>query len=88
MYYVSMTDEFMSGWGHANGKTNKLVLGCNNWKEALLVKRNAQDRPEMKHINICGNKPYYDKRYYYTTYHGKPDYKQWYQEDRPFKRRD
>jgi len=34
MLYVTMTDKFMSGWGMAEGKTNKLVLECKNLHEA------------------------------------------------------
>lgn len=57
--YVTMTDKFMSGWGQAKNKTNKLIIECNSWKEAEAVERNAYKRPEMKYINICINKPRY-----------------------------
>ena len=30
MYYVSMTDKFLSGWGMSKDKTNKLVLECDS----------------------------------------------------------
>ena len=84
MYWVSMTDNFMSGWGHAKNKINKLVLSCKNFKEAEIVERNARDRSEMKHINICSKKPYYNKTHYYTSYYNNSDAKTWYQENRPF----
>lgn len=57
--YVSMTDKFMSGWGMAEGKINKLVIECENIEQANLIFKNAQNRREMKYINICLNKPYY-----------------------------
>ncbi len=30
MYYVTATDKFMSGWGLAKGRTNKVVVICEN----------------------------------------------------------
>ena len=86
MYYVTMTDKFMSGWGMAKKRTNKLVLTCDNMTEAMTVERNAQDRTEMKYINIRSTKPYYNKEYYFTSWHDRSDYDTWYRDDRPFKR--
>jgi hypothetical protein len=57
--YVTMTDKFMSGWGMSAGKTNKLIIVCDSWKDAVTIERNAKKRSEMKHINICTNKPTY-----------------------------
>ena len=82
--YVTMTDKFMSGWGWAKDKINKLVLECASLEEATTVERNARDRSEMKYVNICSKKPCYNKRYYFTSSHGKTDYKTWYRTDRPF----
>jgi hypothetical protein len=56
-YFVTMNDKFMSGWGLSKGKTNKLIIACDTYEEAKTVERNASKRPEMKYINICGNKP-------------------------------
>ena len=61
-YWVTMTDKFMSGWGCAGGKTNKLVIACDNIDEALLIEKNAHKRNEMKYINICRKYPYYNGR--------------------------
>jgi hypothetical protein len=58
-YYVAMTDNFMSGWGKAQGKTNKLVIECDTYEQAALIEKNARTRSEMKYINICTKKPYY-----------------------------
>jgi len=85
-YYVTMTDKFMSGWGYANGKINKLVIECDSYDEALIVSANAKDRNEMKYVNIVNEKPYYNKNRYFTNYHKKPEYKNWFRTDRPFKR--
>lgn len=74
MYWVSMTDKFMSGWGEAHNKVNKLVIECQTWEQAQIVERNAKRRHEMKYVNICINKPYYDERCYYVNYHGQGDY--------------
>jgi hypothetical protein len=78
IYYVTMTDSFMSGWGEANGRINKLVFVCQGYEEAQIVEDNAQNRTEMKYINICANKPYYNKRDYLTQYKTKADYGYWY----------
>ena len=37
MYYVTMIDNFMSGWGMAKGKTNRLVITCETMTEAMTV---------------------------------------------------
>lgn len=69
-YYVPMTDKFMSGWGMAANKTNKLIIECDSYKDAELIERNARKRSEMRFINICSKKPYYGKNIYpsYKTF--------------------
>lgn len=57
--YVTMTDKFMSGWGMAERKTNKLIVVCDSWKDAETIERNAKKRSEMNYINICMKKPRY-----------------------------
>lgn len=61
MYYVTMTDKAMSGWGMAQRKTNKLIIECETLQQAETIERNAQRRNEMKYINICSKKPRYGK---------------------------
>lgn len=56
-YWVTMNDNFMSGWGHAKGKTNKLIIACQNMMQAKTIEGNAKSRNEMKYVNICVNKP-------------------------------
>ena len=81
MYWVTMTDKFMSGWGEARGKINKLVITCNTYDEALIVADNAEAREEMKYVNIRYTKPYYTSSRYYVSWHGKEqdDYQSWFE---------
>ena len=58
-YYVTMTDKFMSGWGMAKDKTNKMIVVCDTWQQAEQIERAAHDRSEMKYINIRTTKPSY-----------------------------
>ena len=63
-YYVTMTDKFMSGWGMAENKINKMIVVCDTMKQAQTIERNAKKRSEMKYINICFKKPNYNKERY------------------------
>ena len=76
-YYVSMTDRVLSGWGEAKDKINKLVFECRGYDEAVIVRDNAKARSDMIHVNICINKPYYNKRQYYVQ-DKTTDYTHWY----------
>ena len=76
--YVTMTDRFMSGWGCAAGKINKLVITCESWSEARVVAANAGRRSEMKYINICKKKPSYPANRYLISWHDKTDYNSWF----------
>lgn len=58
-FYVTMTDKFMSGWGMAEGKTNKLIIECDTIEQALQIERAARRRSEMRYVNIRTTKPYY-----------------------------
>ena len=77
-YYVTMSDKFMSGWGKADGRINKLVFVCKDYAEAEIVERNAGNRSEMKYVNICVNKPYYNSNRYYTQIIDDTIYPNWY----------
>ena len=63
-YYVTMTDKFMSGWGKAQGKKNKLIIECENYEQASIIERNAKRRNEMKFVNICSSRPRYGSNVY------------------------
>jgi hypothetical protein len=77
-YYVTMTDSFLSGWGMAEGKTNKLVIECDTLAEAQIVKRNAKDRSEMKYVRISYKKPSYNQSMYLTHYEDKTNFSRWF----------
>ena len=81
MLYVTMTDRFMSGWGLAEGKINKLVFECDDLKEARIVRNNADDRKEMTYVNICSNKPCYNTSRYFTSLKTKSEAEPWYKEN-------
>lgn len=63
-YYVTMTDKFMSGWGMAENKINKMIVECETMEQARIIERNAKKRDEMRYINICFKKPSYNKERY------------------------
>jgi hypothetical protein len=78
-FYVTMTDSFLSGWGRAKGKTNKLIFECENYTEAEKVKDYADTRTEMKYVNICINRPTrYNGSGYLTQYKTKQECPEWY----------
>lgn len=61
----------MSGWGEAEGKTNKLVISCDTYDEALTVKENAENRSDMEGIEILDSKPSYDDNRFFVSWHGR-----------------
>ena len=80
-YYVTMTDRFMSGWGMAQDKINKLVIACDTYDEAIIVRNNARDLVGMKHINIRATKPHYNNEVYYVSNRDKTDCGNWFKKD-------
>lgn len=78
MIYVTMTDKFLSGWGMADGKINKLIFECEDKKEAFVVMENAEAREDMKYINYSYKKPYYSPSKYYAQTKTKEEYESWY----------
>lgn len=77
-YYVTMTDSFLSGWGMAKDKINKLVIECDSLQEAEIVADNARRRSDMKYVNICANKPRYSSSKYHVSWHDKSSYDKWF----------
>jgi hypothetical protein len=67
--FVTMNDKFMSGWGRATGKTNKLIIACDTLEQAEAIERNAKQRNEMKYINICSRKPQIKSHHYPSWKH-------------------
>ena len=83
MYFVTMTDAFLSGWGEAEGKTNKLVFVCMDYEQAKIVSDNAKARTDMKRVNICTNYPYhlFNNDRYYTQEKIRDEYPNFYEKD-------
>ena len=67
-YYVTMTDKFMSGWGEARNKINKFIIECDSFQQAETIEKSAKKRDEMRYVNICSNKPYYNKSRYLESH--------------------
>ena len=57
MFYVSMTDKFMSGWGASSGKNNKYIVECETLAEAETIEKAARQRPEMRRISVHARMP-------------------------------
>ena len=79
-YYVSTTDTFMSGWGCADGKINKLIFECDSLKQAEIVADNARNRKDQKSIRIHVSKPYFQSGQYYVQDKTIEEYGAWYEE--------
>jgi hypothetical protein len=77
-FYVTMTDTFMSGWGCAQKKKNKLIFECDSLEEAEIVAENARNRTEMRYINIVNKVPHYTSSRYYVQVKTKGHYSSWY----------
>lgn len=56
-YYVVAIDTFMSGWGEARDRTNKVVLPCESRRVAEKVLEYARSRSEMRQAKIISRKP-------------------------------
>ena len=85
MYYVTTIDRFMSGWGHAEGKTNVLIFECETRKEALVVFQNAKDRGDQSEIKLHQALPkFYPKSRFHIQRKTKSIYPRWYTTDRPW----
>ena len=60
--YVKMVDNFMSGWGDADGKTNLYVVECDTQSQATQIKNAAAQRSEMSSIRQLVKCPKGDTR--------------------------
>lgn len=65
-YYVLSDDVFMSGWGEAEGATNRCVVACSNLKVAERVARYAHGRKEQRNVRIVQTKPGRRRGYVYS----------------------
>jgi len=50
-----MKDNFMSGWGRAEGATNLYEVECDTLDQADMIERNAEDRSDMSNIKVKRN---------------------------------
>lgn len=57
VFYVAMTDRFMSGWGMAKGKRNTFVVECDTHEQATAVFKAAGDRSEMSRVRMVRTLP-------------------------------
>lgn len=80
-YYVTTTDTFMSGWGNAEAKTNKLIIPTSSYEEAEIVADNARQRSDQKNINIVQNKPSYNLNNYYVQVKTKESFEPWFKQN-------
>lgn len=78
MTYVTMTDEFMSGWGPAKGKENILIFECQSEEEAKKLKNYAQKREEMHNVFISDVIPPFNELNYYVQIKNRTDSPMWY----------
>ena len=63
-----MRDKFMSGWGMADGKINRLVIECNSLEDAERIERNAKNRPDMRDVFIQSKRPNYPAKKYVVSH--------------------
>ena len=80
-YYVLCFDNFMSGWGMAEGKSNYLVFATNSKSECAKLVEYIHSRSDMRYKGTeC--EPPNDKLNrpdtYYVQYKSKEEYPMWY----------
>jgi hypothetical protein len=87
MFYVTMRDKFMSGWGKAKGKSNYLLFRCDTEEEAETVADNGVARSDMHKVYIhsslgsaLSNLPKNNLTQWYDK-HDEQGYKNWYEKD-------
>ena len=61
MYYVTMIDNFMSGWGPATGKLSRFVVSCDTLEQASAVQACGEQRGDMRNVSTLrrDKPPYY-----------------------------
>lgn len=57
VFYVAMTDKFMSGWGMAKGKANVFVVECDTQEQVSAILKAAEDRSEMSRVRMVRTLP-------------------------------
>jgi len=64
MYYVTMTDRCLSGWGRAKGKISKVVIECSTNYEASAAYNANKCRKDMIFVSIARTRPHYNAHKY------------------------
>ena len=55
--FVTMRDNFMSGWGPATGKNNLWCVECDTQEQEDQIIRSAERRDEMSNIRLLAHPP-------------------------------
>lgn len=79
MYYVTMTDKFLTGWGEAQGRKAKFIYECETYSQAEVVANNARSRGDQSHVNICIREPRYNSRFHLVQWKTIDCSPNWYQ---------
>lgn len=67
-WYVTATDRFLSGWGGATGKTQKIVVLCNDIEQARRVERNMKKDRTLGNVIRKDKKPSYSSTKYSVSW--------------------
>ena len=78
MFYVTMIDTFLSGWGVAENKKSRYVIMCETYEEAEVVKENAKNRSDMTKISIVSTRPTYSNKSNTVKYVDKKEAGNWF----------
>ena len=77
-FYVTCIDTFMSGWGKAKGRANRLIFPCDSRQEAEIVYDNALGRTDQQDIIVTQAKPYIEATGYLYQVLTKKDAAPWF----------
>jgi hypothetical protein len=80
MYYVSMKDAFLSGWGDADKRDAIFIFECADKVEAQTVKNYARRRGDQTQIVIHDSNPIsqFDEQYNLVITKNKEECPKWY----------
>ena len=83
-FYVTSRDTYMSGWGPAKGKNNRLIFGANDKEQVTNLKRNMRKRGDQDQIKVHNKIPKLDFKRDYVQSKGlgtefEKSYTKWYE---------
>lgn len=67
MYWVTMKDTCLSGWGGADRKINIYQVLCDTLEQAEQIEKAGNERGEMENVRVHQSKPYFQKKRYLVT---------------------